>query len=164
MTHMLCEILAQALGQINSVATRLRLGFPASPRQLRTLILTLPSAMPKQEREIFRQRMFEALALVWKAMGWHPQDEDFTTPKQREKSVVPVPEIQMEWTKQVVANWYGFITKPFRITPGVPNPFLMHSPDRIASLNPASSPDARCAWHRLISAVARRIWRLFTIS
>ncbi|EKH3020352.1 virulence factor SrfB, partial [Salmonella enterica] len=47
--------------------------------------------------EIFRQRMFEALALVWKAMGWHPQDEDFTTPKQREKSVVPVPEIQMEW-------------------------------------------------------------------
>ncbi|EGJ8916802.1 hypothetical protein IOB13_004484, partial [Salmonella enterica] len=74
-----------------------RLGFPASPRQLRTLILTLPSAMPKQEREIFRQRMFEALALVWKAMGWHPQDEDFTTPKQREKSVVPVPEIQMEW-------------------------------------------------------------------
>ncbi|EBC8947315.1 hypothetical protein AIS11_20460, partial [Salmonella enterica] len=65
--------------------------------QLRTLILTLPSAMPKQEREIFRQRMFEALALVWKAMGWHPQDEDFTTPKQREKSVVPVPEIQMEW-------------------------------------------------------------------
>ncbi|ECY6263588.1 hypothetical protein AVF57_14045, partial [Salmonella enterica subsp. enterica serovar Stanley] len=64
---------------------------------LRTLILTLPSAMPKQEREIFRQRMFEALALVWKAMGWHPQDEDFTTPKQREKSVVPVPEIHMEW-------------------------------------------------------------------
>ncbi|EDS7404811.1 hypothetical protein DJ302_00005, partial [Salmonella enterica subsp. enterica serovar Oslo] len=63
----------------------------------RTLILTLPSAMPKQEREIFRQRMFEALALVWKAMGWHPQDEDFTTPKHREKSVVPVPEIQMEW-------------------------------------------------------------------
>ncbi|EEC0264220.1 hypothetical protein ABP13_003269, partial [Salmonella enterica subsp. enterica] len=63
----------------------------------RTLILTLPSAMPKQEREIFRQRMFEALALVWKAMGWHPQDEDFTMPKHREKSVVPVPEIQMEW-------------------------------------------------------------------
>lgn len=97
MTHMLCELLAQALGQINSVATRLRLGFPASPRQLRTIILTLPSAMPKQEREIFRRRMFEAIALVWKAMGWHPQDEDFSNSKQREKSVVPVPQIQMEW-------------------------------------------------------------------
>lgn len=97
MTHMLCELLAQALGQINSVATRLRLGFPASPRQLRTIILTLPSAMPKQEREIFRRRMFEAIALVWKAMGWHPQDEDFSSSKLREKSVVPVPQIQMEW-------------------------------------------------------------------
>ncbi len=85
MTHMLCELLAQALGQINSVATRLRLGFPASPRQLRTIILTLPSAMPKQEREIFRRRMFEAIALVWKAMGWHPQDEDFANRKQQEK-------------------------------------------------------------------------------
>lgn len=97
MTHMLCELLAQALGQINSVATRLRLGFPASPRQLRTLILTLPSAMPKQEREIFRRRMFEAIALVWKAMGWHPQDDDFSNEKQQSKSVVPVPRIQMEW-------------------------------------------------------------------
>nr|WP_318381668.1 virulence factor SrfB [uncultured Enterobacter sp.] len=97
MTHMLCELLAQALGQINSVATRLRLGFPASPRQLRTIILTLPSAMPKQEREIFRRRMFEAIALVWKSMGWHPQDDDFASVKQQQKSVVPVPRIQMEW-------------------------------------------------------------------
>ncbi|MFK3659070.1 virulence factor SrfB [Scandinavium sp. NPDC088450] len=97
MTHMLCEILAQALGQINSVATRQRLGFPSSPRQLRTLILTLPSAMPKQEREIFRRRMFEAIALVWKALGWHPQDEDFVTAKHQDKSVVPVPNIHMEW-------------------------------------------------------------------
>ncbi len=97
MTHMLCELLAQALGQMNSVATRLRLGFPASPRQLRTLILTLPSAMPKQEREIFRRRMFEAIAIVWKAMGWHPQDDDFANRKQQDKSVVPVPQIQMEW-------------------------------------------------------------------
>jgi hypothetical protein len=97
MTHMLCEILAQALGQMNSVATRQRLGFPSSPRQLRTLILTLPSAMPKQEREIFRRRMFEAIALVWKALGWHPQDDDFATQKQQDKSVVPVPKIHMEW-------------------------------------------------------------------
>lgn len=93
MTHMLCELLAQALGQINSVATRLRLGFPASPRQLRTLILTLPSAMPKQEREIFRRRMADALALVWKALGWHPEDDEFEPHLCR----VPLPQIQMSW-------------------------------------------------------------------
>ena len=93
MTHMLCELLAQALSQINSVAARQRLGFPAAPRQLRTLILTLPSAMPKQEREIFRRRMVEAIALVWKALGWHPQDDDFSPAA----AIVPVPKIQMEW-------------------------------------------------------------------
>lgn len=93
MTHMLCEVLAQALGQINSVATRLRLGFPASPRQLRSVILTLPSAMPKQEREIFHRRMSDAIALVWKALGWHPQDDDFSALKSR----VPLPKIHMEW-------------------------------------------------------------------
>jgi hypothetical protein len=53
---------------------------------LRTIILTLPSAMPKQEREIFRRRMFEAIALVWKAMGWHPQDDDFAIANSRKKA------------------------------------------------------------------------------
>ncbi|WP_175437447.1 virulence factor SrfB, partial [Enterobacter sp. IF2SW-B1] len=97
MTHKLCELLAQALGQINSVATRQRLGFPAAPRPQRPRLQTRPAALPQQAREIFRRRMFEALAIVWKAMGWHPQDEDFATRKPQEKSVVPVPEIQMEW-------------------------------------------------------------------
>lgn len=97
MTHMLCELLSQALCQINSVANRLRMGFPASPRQLRTLILTLPSAMPKEEREIFRRRMQEAIALVWKAHGWHPQDDDFSDDWSRSRSHVPAPMVQMEW-------------------------------------------------------------------
>ncbi|UYU33830.1 virulence factor SrfB [Siccibacter colletis] len=97
MTHMLCELLSQALCQINSVGNRLRMGFPASPRQLRTLILTLPSAMPKEEREIFRRRMQEAIALVWKANGWHPQDDDFSDDWSRGQSSVPAPAVQMEW-------------------------------------------------------------------
>ncbi|WP_029591671.1 virulence factor SrfB [Franconibacter pulveris] len=97
MTHMLCELLSQALCQINSVASRLRMGNAHSPRQLRTLILTLPSAMPKQEREIFRRRMQEAIALVWKALGWHPQDDDFTSAKGQQKSLVPAPLVQMDW-------------------------------------------------------------------
>lgn len=120
--------------------------------------------MPKQEREIFRQRMFEALALVWKAMGWHPQDEDFTTPKQREKSVVPVPEIQMEWDEASCGQLVWLYNEAISHYAGRTESFLMRSPDRIANLNPASSPGARCAWHRLISAAARRIWRSFTIS
>ncbi len=68
-----------------------------APRQLRNIILTLPSAMPKPEREIFRRRMQEAIGLVWKAMGWHPADEGFNTPERSGQKPVPVPDVQMEW-------------------------------------------------------------------
>jgi len=97
MAFMLSELLAQALIQINSVAQRLKMPRDAVPRQLRAIVLTLPSAMTKPERGIFLKRMKEAIGLVWKAMGWHPADEDFSTPADRAKSRVPVPEVQMEW-------------------------------------------------------------------
>ena len=97
MTFMLTELLAQALMQINSAAQRLKMPHSAAPRRLRTIILTLPSALPKPEREIFRRRMNEAMGLVWKAMGWHPADDDFSTPGQRQQSRMPVPDVQMEW-------------------------------------------------------------------
>ncbi len=89
MALMLCELLTQALMQINSVAQRLAMRNSAAPRRLRTIILTLPSAMPVPEREIFRQRMHEAIALLWKTMEWHPGEED--------DAGVPLPDVQMEW-------------------------------------------------------------------
>ncbi|MCL2900300.1 virulence factor SrfB [Brenneria tiliae] len=97
MTFMLSELLLQALMQMNSAAQRQKMIHSSAPRQLRNIILTLPSAMPKPEREIFRRRMNEAIALVWKSLGWHPLDDDFTTPEDRAKSRVPVPEVQIEW-------------------------------------------------------------------
>lgn len=93
MSQMLCELLAQAICQINSVSSRLRMGYTHSPRRLRSLILTLPCAMPKQEREIFRQRTHQAIGLVWKAFGWHPHDDDF----QQTAASVPLPDIHMDW-------------------------------------------------------------------
>ncbi|CNK66136.1 virulence factor SrfB [Yersinia aleksiciae] len=97
MTFMLSELLAQALMQINSAAQRLKMTHANAPRQLRAIILTLPSAMPKPEREIFRRRMHEAIALVWKSMGWHPADDPFVSEQDRAKSQIPVPSVQMEW-------------------------------------------------------------------
>ena len=96
MTFMLCELLAQAMMQMNSAAQRQRMPQSLAPRQLRHVILTLPSAMPKPEREIFRRRMQEAIALVWKAEGWHAADEPFTEESIR-RCRKPVPDVQMEW-------------------------------------------------------------------
>lgn len=97
MTLMLSELLAQALMQINSPAQRTKMLRSSAPRQLRNIILTLPSAMPKPEREIFRRRMQEAIGLVWKSMGWHPSDDGFKHPADKAKSLMPVPDVQMEW-------------------------------------------------------------------
>ncbi|WP_413722852.1 virulence factor SrfB [Sodalis sp. RH24] len=97
MTLMLSELLAQAIMQINSVAQRLKMGHDVAPRQLRTIVLTLPSAMPKPEREIFLRRMNEAIGLVWKTMGWHRADEPFSSPSDRAGSRVPAPEVRMDW-------------------------------------------------------------------
>ncbi|MDU7870209.1 MAG: virulence factor SrfB, partial [Pantoea sp.] len=96
MTFMLCELLAQALMQMNSAAQRQRMPQSHAPRQLRHVILTLPSAMPKPEREIFRRRMQEAIALVWKAEGWLSDDED-VAPAGPRHSPKPLPDVQMEW-------------------------------------------------------------------
>lgn len=90
MTQLLCELLSQALSQMNSVDNRLRMGQPDVPRQLRTIILTLPTGMPARERDIFRQRMEEAAGMVWRALGWHPDDAG---PARR----VPLPTVQAQW-------------------------------------------------------------------
>ncbi|HEY0211163.1 virulence factor SrfB [Acerihabitans sp.] len=97
MALMLSELLAQAIMQINSVAQRLKMGHDGAPRQLRTIVLTLPSAMPKPEREIFFRRMHEAIGLVWKTMGWHRADDPFSVPGDWANSRVPVPEVRMDW-------------------------------------------------------------------
>lgn len=71
---MLAEVLTQAQSQINSPSQRLRMPNADLPRHLRSIILTVPPSMPKQEREIFTRRVHEAIGLVWKSFGWHPED------------------------------------------------------------------------------------------
>ncbi|CNL76174.1 virulence factor SrfB [Yersinia frederiksenii] len=97
MTLILSELLAQTLVQINSPASRQQKGYRHAPRHLRHIILTLPSAMPSQERKRFHQHMNEAIALVWKSLNWHQHDEGFNTPLERAKSKVPVPTISLDW-------------------------------------------------------------------
>lgn len=100
MTIMMCELLAQALSQINSVTHRQSMGMTEAPRQLRHLILTLPSAIPKHEHEILRLRVQEAIKLVWNALDWLPADEESDYPYETGRTrfgIVPEPNVQMEW-------------------------------------------------------------------
>lgn len=99
MTFMLCEVLAQALMQINSPSQRLRMSHSRVPRHLRSIILTVPPSMPKPEREIFAKCMEQAIGLVWKGLGWHPEDESINIkdPKSRETAWPYLPEVHVQW-------------------------------------------------------------------
>ncbi|MCU1719272.1 virulence factor SrfB [Pseudomonas sp. 5P_3.1_Bac2] len=99
MTFMLCEVLAQALMQINSPSQRLRMSHSRVPRHLRSIILTVPPSMPKPEREIFAKCMEQAIGLVWKSLGWHPEDEpiNIKDPKSRETAWPFLPEVHVQW-------------------------------------------------------------------
>lgn len=72
---MLSEVLMHALIQINSPTQRAKLEHSRTPRYLRSIILTVPPAMPKPEREIFRNSVYQAIGLVWKSLGWDKSDE-----------------------------------------------------------------------------------------
>lgn len=97
MTFMLSEVLAQALMQMNSPSQRLKLSHAKVPRHLRSIILTVPPSMPKPEREIFAKRMKQALGLVWKSLGWHPEDDDIESPEGQAKAWPPLPSIHVQW-------------------------------------------------------------------
>ena len=96
MMFMLAEVLTQAQAQINSPAQRLRMPNADLPRHLRSIILTVPPSMPKPEREIFANRVHEAIGLVWKAFGWHPEDDPIDA-EGAELAWPPFPRVEVRW-------------------------------------------------------------------
>ncbi len=96
MTFMLSEVLVQALTQINSPAQRLCQSHSNQPRRLNSITLTVPPSMPKPERVIFHRCMQDAVALVWKALGWHPEDAPITG-EGADLAAPAFPTISAEW-------------------------------------------------------------------
>ena len=97
MMFMLAEVLTQTLSQINSAAQRLKMPNSNFPRHLRSIILTVPPGMPKPERQIFEARMRQALGLVWKAFGWHAEDDPIDEEETTRDTWPPFPRIEVQW-------------------------------------------------------------------
>lgn len=97
MTFMLSEVLAQALAQINSPAQRMRQSHARVPRHLRSIILTVPPAMPQPERKIFQACMKQAIGLIWKSLGWHPEDAGMDTETDRDLAFPKFPDVHAQW-------------------------------------------------------------------
>ena len=69
-TLMLAEIVLQALGQMNAPGTRAQRRDADKPRQLRSLLMTMPPGMPVAEQHILRARAQGAVGLAWDMLGW----------------------------------------------------------------------------------------------
>lgn len=147
MTFMLGELLAQAMMQMNSAAQRQKMPHSYAPRQLRHIILTLPSAMPKPEREIFRCRMQDAIGLVWKAMGWHPADAAFDSASDKAQSSRPVPDVQMEWDEATCGQMVYLFNETQVNFAGRAEAFFvsMARPDRLRDANEPAGKTLRIA-------------------
>lgn len=69
MAFAIAEIIMQVLCMINSWEYRKHKGNASQPRRLRSLVMTIPSAMIAQERDILKNRARAAIDLVWACQG-----------------------------------------------------------------------------------------------
>ena len=69
-TFLVAEILIQTLSLINNPQLRGTRGEKDTPRRLRRIIFTLPTAMPVREQRLLRSRASAAVKLVFDVMGW----------------------------------------------------------------------------------------------
>ncbi|MCB1789360.1 MAG: virulence factor SrfB [Gammaproteobacteria bacterium] len=122
MTFMLAEVLVQALCQINSPAQRQKMPNSNFARHLKSLNLTVPPSMPKPEREIFAERMRVAVGLVWKAMGWHP--EEAAVDAEGVTAWPPFPKVLVQWDESTCAQIVYLFTETKMNFAGRPDEFF----------------------------------------
>ncbi len=123
MTFLLIEVFLQAIGQMNSLAQRLKCRSKNSPRNLQSVIMTVPPSMPTQEREILRSCIYEAIGILWKCLGYDKDKNsrfDFNFVTKKENMYPPVPQIFINWDEAQsgqVVYLYNEIQKVFNGRP-----------------------------------------------
>jgi hypothetical protein len=137
MMFMLAEVLTQAITQINSPAQRLKQSHSNLPRHLRSVILTVPPSMPRPEREIFRNRMRQAVQLVWKSLGWQDPFAEVDDPAAR--PYPPFPKVHVDWDEATCGQVVYLFSEIQNNFSGRSDEFfsLMSRPDR------GAQPDLR---------------------
>ncbi|MDR1577326.1 MAG: virulence factor SrfB [Deltaproteobacteria bacterium] len=70
MMFLLSEVIAQALSCVNNPIVRDNREHPDTPRRLQSVILTVPTAMPLAEQNIFKTWAYLAVESVWSSLRW----------------------------------------------------------------------------------------------
>jgi hypothetical protein len=112
MMFLIAELVAQALSTINAPGVRDTRENPNRARRLKQIILTVPTAMPLGEQNIFKTWARLAVEAVWVSMGWwkefysRPGADDFRAS----------PTVRCEWYEATCTQmvWlYNEINKKF---------------------------------------------------
>ena len=123
MTFMLAEVLVQALTQMNSAGQRMRMKQAHAPRRLRSVILTMPPSMPKPERDIFEERVNQAIALVWKGLGWHPAEAEVLGDEDAQ-AWPRFPKVRIQWDEATCAQVVYLFSETINHFGGRPEEFI----------------------------------------
>ena len=127
MSFMLHEVFAQAVMQINSVLYRRDKENASTSRWLRSVILTVPPSMPQVERSEFRNRVQQALGLLWKGMGWHTgsyNENPLDDKDEAGKLSAPLPTVTIKWDEATCAQLVYLYTEVAENFGGHPEEFF----------------------------------------
>jgi hypothetical protein len=91
MMFLMSELILHALVQMNSPGYRQERVSPDIPRRLRSIILTMPTAMPIAERKILYTWANWAVETLWESMGWEAALENDTA------NYKSPPRVRCEW-------------------------------------------------------------------
>jgi hypothetical protein len=148
-TFMVLEIICQAMAMINNPGVRRRDREKDSPRRLRRIIMTIPSATPVQEQRIIRSRTEAALKLFWLLMGWTS-----ATP-----GVPRLPAVHTSWTRRARSISSFSTARSRRSSAGrswrSSTITASHVPGPGRSIGRRQSPSPACASPASTSAAAR---------
>ncbi len=142
-TFMVAEILVQTLSLVNNPQVRGTRGEKDTPRRLRRIILTLPTAMPVREQWLLRSRASAAVKLVFDMMGW----------TEKPPPGLLAPEVHAAWDEascaqlvylysEIAQRFGGDIAEFMRLT-GQPRPFV--EAGQKAAAGAATQPSIRIA-------------------
>ncbi|WP_036255433.1 virulence factor SrfB [Methylocapsa acidiphila] len=142
-TFLVAEILIQTLSLINNPQLRATRGEKDTPRRLRRMILTLPTAMPVREQRLLRSRASAAVKLVFDMMGW----------TESPPPGLLIPEVHAAWDEascvqfvyfySEIAQKFGGAIGDFMKLAGRPRPFV--EPENPPATPPPPQPSIRVA-------------------
>lgn len=134
MTFFLIEVLLQVFTQINAPGRRANLQHAGSMRRLRRVIMTMPTAMTKPERDILEARVQAAIDYVWGRLGEHASKPPETLLQWDESTATQAVFLYNEVVQNFLGNTESFFRASYR-RPITSNSDVLGQHLRIASLD-----------------------------